>query len=327
MRLAALGLMLAFAQQFAPVLAQSNDLTLLHTVSLAHVNGGFDQMAADVAGTRLFLAAEDNNTVEVIDFAAGSHLTHISGFNEPKWIVYRPESHRLYVSNGNGSVRVLDSRTFDFLKRFDFKEKANNLRYDEKTGELFVGIGKTFGAIAIIDTKRDVVTGEITLADFPKQFEIDGNRIYVNVPGANHVAVIDRKKKSVIETWPVSAAKKNVPMGFDRARHRLFVGCEPGKLVVFDTQSGKSITSLDIGAEPDGIHYDAVRKRLYVSCGAGTVDVVQQIDADHYKLAGRVSTAPGAATSFFVPELRRLCVAVPQKEKQNAELRIYEVMK
>ncbi|MCX7826830.1 MAG: hypothetical protein N2689_14920, partial [Verrucomicrobiae bacterium] len=42
--------------------------------------------------------------------------------------------------------------------------------------------------------------------------------------------------------------------------------------------------SLDIAAEPDGICYDAMRKRIYVSCGSGSLDVIQQLDANHYAL-------------------------------------------
>jgi DNA-binding beta-propeller fold protein YncE len=301
-------------------------LRLAQTVPLTHVKGGFDLMAADVAGKRLFVAAEDNNTIEVIDLGIGKHLRSISGFKEPKWVVYRPESHRLYVScGGDGSVRILDSRTFEPVKKFEFKEKANNLRYDPKRKELFVGVGKTFGEIAVIDTAQDKVKGEIKLANFPKQFELDGNRIYVNVPTANHIAVIDRERMSVIDTWPVTEAKGNVPMGADRRHKLLFIGCELGKLVVFDTGSGKSVASVGINAEPDGVHYDAKRKRIYVSCGEGSVDVIGQKQRDNYELVQRVATAKGAATSLFIPELDRLCVAVPQREGQQAEIRMYEV--
>jgi DNA-binding beta-propeller fold protein YncE len=207
--------LLTVALSFSPVtFAAAPPLKLAETVPLPHVKGGFDLMAADVPGKRLFVAAEDNNTLEVIDLAAGKHLRSVAGLNEPKWVVYRPEAQRLYVScGGDGSVRVLDSRTFEEIKRFGFKEKANNLRYDAKTKELFVGVGKTFGAIGVIDTAHDAVTGEIKLANFPKQFELAGNRIYVNVPAANHIAILDRKKMTLAETWLVKEAKGNVPMG------------------------------------------------------------------------------------------------------------------
>ena len=125
----------------------------------------------------------------------------------------------------------------------------------------------------------------LSRAGYPKQFELDGDRIYVNVPKANHVAVLDRKSMKQTAAWPVAAAKENVPMGFDRTHRRHFIGCEPGKLAVLDAASGVAVAALDISVEPDSIYYDA-------------------------------------ATAMFVPELKRYCLAVPQTDKQSAELRV-----
>ncbi len=280
-------------------------------------------MAVDVPGQRFFLAAEENGSLEILDLKAHRRIKSIGGMDEPKWVVYRPESHRLFVSNGDGKVRVFDSNTYEPGRIFQFREKANNLRFDDTTGELFVGIGKQFGAISNINTHTDTVGAEIPLANFPKQFELDGDRIYINVPAANHIAVVSRSEGKVIATWPVRAAKDNIPMGFDRASRRLFVACEPGKLAIFDTASGQEIASLDIAAEADGVHYDAKRRLLYISCGSGFIEVVRQLDADRYERSGRISTAKGAATSLFVPELDRLYLAVPAQDNTPAELRIF----
>jgi DNA-binding beta-propeller fold protein YncE len=298
-------------------------LQLVQTTPLPAVKGGFDLMAADVSGQRLFVNAEDNGTTEVIDLKTGKLAHSIKDMHEPKWVVFRPELKKLYVANGDGKVRVFDSDSYAPLGVIEFKKKANNLRYDDATAQLFVGVGKTFGAIAIVDAKTDKVLAEIPLTNFPKQFEVEGDSIFVNVPMANHIAVISRSKQAVVATWPVAEAKDNIPMGFDRERHRLFIGCGPGKLVVFDTQSGKSVASLDIALDSDGVSFDAKRHLIYISCAEGSLDVVQQIDADHYQFTARIATAKGAGTSIFVPELDRLFLAVPQRDGQTAEIRIY----
>jgi len=46
-------------------------------------------------------------------------------------------------------------------------------------------VGKSFGAIGLIDAGQDRIIGDIELASFPKQFELTANRIFVNVPEAN----------------------------------------------------------------------------------------------------------------------------------------------
>lgn len=307
----------------AATASAAEPLRLEKAFALPAVKGGFDLMAADVAGQRLFVNAEDNGTTEVIDLKTGKLAHTITGMKEPKWVVFRPELKKLYIANGDGNLRMLDSDTFEPRGVIPFKEKTNNLRYDAKSAELFVGIGKTFGAIAIVDAKTDKDLAEIPLDNFPKQFELDGDLIYVNVPTANHVAVVSRSKKAVIATWPITGATGNVPMGFDREHHRLLIGCESGKLVVLDTQTGKSVASVDIAEETDGVAYDAKRQLIYISCAGGTLDVVHQTDADSYEFSSRIPTAKGAATSLFVPELDRLFLAVPQREGQSAEIRSY----
>jgi len=302
-------------------------LRQVQAIPLPGVKGGFDMMTADPSGQRFFLDAEDNNSTEVIDLASGVRATEINGMYQPKWVVYRPELNRLYVANGDGNIRVLDATTYKFLHAIHFREKANNLHYDPSTGELFVGVGNTFGTIGIVDTKTDRITGEIKLPGSPNQFELAGNFIYVNVPSANCIAVIDRNQKKVIAIWPLKAGRGNYPMGIDIVHRRLFVGFQSGKLGIVDLTSGKEIKSLDIAADPDGVHYDEARRLIYVSCGAGLLDAIKQSGPDRYSVIARITTAKGAGTSLFEPALGQLFVPIPAHGARAAELRIYAIGK
>src|SRR5262249_24055696 len=90
-----------------------------------------------------------------------------------------------------------------------------------------------------------------------------------------------------------------------------------------DMRTGKTVASLDIVGDTDDISYDAANRRIYVSGGEGGVTVLSQRDADTYKVAGQVKTAPGARTSFFVSETTTLYVALPHRGHQRAELRAF----
>ena len=114
-------------------------------------------------------------------------------------------------------------------------------------------------------------------------------------------------------------------MALNETRHRLFVGArQPAKIMVFDTESGKVVADFASPGDADDIFYDATRRRIYISGGEGFITIVQQQDADHYKTATNISTALGARTSFFAPELSRLYLAVPHRGAQSAEVRVYE---
>jgi hypothetical protein len=155
--------------------------------------------------------------------------------------------------------------------------------------------------------------------------ESEGKRIFVNVPTAGHVAVVDREEDFVVKTWPLKDAAENFPMALDEANHRLFVGTrDPAKLLVLNTETGESVTDLDASGDADDIFYDATNKRVYVSGGEGAISVFEQVDPDTYRLAGKVDTAKGARTSLFVPESGTLYVAVPHNGSQQAEIRIFQ---
>ncbi|MCL5744254.1 MAG: hypothetical protein M1541_10075 [Acidobacteria bacterium] len=294
------------------------------SIILPNVRGGFDLMAVDIERQRLFVSAEDNHTVEVADLKARKPVASIPDLNEPKWVVYRPDENMLYVATGkDGKVTGVDATTYKVKYTFQFKEKCNNLRYDEAAGELYVGVGNTFGSLGIIDLKNHRITGEIALADYPKQFEIDGNKIYVNIPSKNVIQVVDRISRKVVSAWPVKEAKENVPMALDRQQARLFVACEPGKFIVYSTSTGETVASLDINKGADGIYHDAKRHRIYVSTGEGLINVISQATSDRYQLIERVPTTEGAGTSLYVPNLNLLIVATPQVGNRQAALRLY----
>jgi hypothetical protein len=138
--------------------------------------------------------------------------------------------------------------------------------------------------------------------------------------------VVDRHKGAVIAKWKTDWAFANYPLAFDETNRRLFVGCRlPPKIVVLNSDSGAAVTSLKIDGDVDDVFYDATRHRLYAVCGDGAVDVIDQIDRDTYKISARIATVAGARTGLFVPERGALFVAVPQRGKQGAELRRYQV--
>jgi len=301
-------------------------LSLIKTIPLPNVEGRIDHMAADVANQRLFVAALGNNTVEVVDLKEGKVIQSLPNFAEPQGIAYVPELNRLFVANGaDGTCRIIDGQTLKTISKIAVGDDADNVRYDSAAKKIYVGYGD--GALAVIDAKTGRKMADIKLNAHPESFRLatTGPKIFINVPNANHIAVIDREKEKVTETWNLTEAKANFPMYLDEANHRMFVGCRnPSKVLVYDTSTGKLVTSVSISGDTDDLFYDANSKLIYVSCGAGFIDIIKQMDADHYTKIQTLPTAPGARTSYFVPELKILCLAVPHRGNQTTEIRVYK---
>jgi DNA-binding beta-propeller fold protein YncE len=305
---------------------ESTPLRLVQTIPLTNVEGRIDHIAMDLKGQRLFVAALGNNTLEVLDVRAGNRIRSITGLHEPQGVGFIAEFNRIFVANGkSGACDVFDGSSFKLIKSVKFSDDADNVRYDAKARRVYVGYGS--GGLGIIDAATGDQLGEIKLEGHPESFQLEksGPRIFVNIPTSQKIIVVDREKRTATTTWSTSGATANFPMALDETHHRLFVGFrKPAKLVVFDTESGKAVATLDSPGDADDIFYDNSRRRIYVSGGDGSIGIVQQNDADHYTTMAKIPTSTGARTSLFVPELSRFYLAVPHRGAQTAEVRVYE---
>ena len=312
----------------AAVSAQKDaPLQLKQIIPLPGVEGRIDHFALDAANDRLFVCALGNNSLEVVDLRKGERIHSISGLGSPQGVAYVPESDRLFVANDEGGIcKIFDGRSFQPLSEVNLKDDADNVRYDDAAKKIYVGFGS--GGIAIVNATDGKQVGSIKLSAHPEAFELEkhGRRIFVNVPNARHVAVIDRETGRVVATWKTDLAFANFPMALDEASHRLFVGCRlPSRLLVINTDSGDIVAKVDISSDADEIFYDSKRNRVYAVCGAGKVDIIQQIDSNGYKTLTKIDTAEGARTGMFAPDRNTLFVAVPRRGSHDAEIRAYHI--
>ena len=316
--------MAASTSASTPALAQS--IALARTIPLAGVGGRLDHMDIDAKGGRLFLAALAAGSLEVVDLNAGRRLERITGLVEPQGVVYLDAMRRVVVaSGGSGRVDAYDEIGPAEAASVDGLEDADNLRFDEQAGQVLVGYGR---ALAVLDPQTLRVVKRIRLPGHPEAFETDagGRYVYVNVPSASLIAVLDRRDDKIGATWTVSGGAGNFAMALDRASHRLFVATRrPAMLLVYDTDTGKKTTELPLCGDADDLFFDAERRQLYAVCGEGVVEVVRQRDADRYETSARVQTSPGARTGLFVARLSTLFVAVPARAGAAAEIRAYRI--
>src|SRR5437667_62844 len=184
---------LVLCYTLATVRAQTAPLKLTKTIALPGVEGRIDHFAFDAAGERLFVCALGNNTVEVVDLRKGVRVHSITGFGAPQGIAYIPELNRIFVANDKGGIcKIYDGKSFEAVGELDFKDDADNVRYDDATKKVYVGFGS--GGIAVVNAPDGKQIGSIKLSAHPEAFELEktGKRIFANVPNSRHVAVIDQ---------------------------------------------------------------------------------------------------------------------------------------
>ena len=305
--------------------APAQSLVLEQRIELASVQGRIDHMAVDADGQRLFIAALASDSLEVVDLRAGRRVDRITSLHEPQGVLYLESLKRLIVANGaGGGVQAFTDGKPPVTVSQASLDDADNLRLDPLNGDVYVGAGK---ALVALEPNTLRILLRINLAGHPESFQIEpsGGKIYVNVPSARHIAVVDRKRGKVDATWPLEGAARNFPMALDETSHQLFVVTRsPALFIAFDTDAGKEVARIPVCSDADELFHDESRHQLYVVCGEGQIDVVRG-GSGRYAVAEHVSTAPGARTGLFVPSLSTLFVAVPARGGSTAEIRAYRI--
>jgi len=309
-------------------------LKLVQTFKLsADVKGNFDHFAIDLAGNRLFATPEEYKAVLVIDLKTGNVIHKITGIEKPHAVLFREDLKRLYVTDGEaGDVKIVDSDSYKILSTVKLLEDADSIGYDPATKLLFIDNGggdvhQTYSMLSVVDTTAAKKVTDMKVDGDTLEamiLEKSSSRLFVNNRAKSQVDVIDREKRTLIASWPITLAKTNVAMAYDETNHRLFIACRSGGIVVLDTQSGKELSVLPITKGVDDAVFDPASKRLYASCD-GDVSVYKQDSPDKYTLLGKVPTGALARTALLVPQINRYFVAVPQKGTSNAEIQVFEV--
>src|SRR4029077_8856681 len=250
------------------------------------------------------------NSLGVVDLAASKVLRRITGLSEPQGVAYVPFSDSVFVANaGDGSVRVLRGEDLTAVGRIELGDDADNVGVATVRERVLVGYGK--GALALIDPISLSKTGDIRLKAHPEGFQIDetGAQVFVNVPDAREIVMADLTAGST-RSLPTQGAGSNFPMAIDGEAHQvLVVFRSPPRLMALSSQDGHVAAKVETCGDADDGFVDRKRRRVYVSCGEGVVDVLESGEAGYRRLA-RLATVSGARTSLFVPEMDRLFVAV-----------------
>ena len=258
----------------------SSPLILEAKIPLGQVSGRIDHLGIDVKRQRLLVAELGNNSLGVVDLAAGKVLSRISGLSEPQGVAYFPSSDSVFVANaGDGSVRVLRGEDLTQIGRIELGDDADNVRVDTARKRVLVGYGK--GALAVIDPVSLSKTADIRLKAHPEGFQIDetGTEVFVNVPGANEIVVADLAAGST-QSLPTQGAESNFPMAIDAEGHRvLVVFRSPPILMALSSQDGHVVAKVETCGDADDVFVDHKRHRVYVSCGQGVLDVLEPDEA------------------------------------------------
>ena len=286
-------------------------------------DGSWDYISVDSVNRHVFVS--HGSQIDVLDADSGNIVGKIVA-PEPDPSVktttvtgvhgaaIAPELGRGFTSNGRASsVTIFDLKTLKPLGETKVGDGPDGYVYDSASRRAFTFSGRINGATAV-DGADGKVAGSVDLGGKPEAASADGKgHVFVNIEDKDVVAEIDSRKLTVLEKWPVAPCHEPASMAIDPAHQRLFIGCRNKMMAVMNTENGKIVTTLPIGAQTDAAVFDPKLHLAFSSNGDGTVTVVHQDSADKYLVIDNVKTEPGARTMGLDLKTHRLFLSLADR--------------
>jgi YVTN family beta-propeller protein len=268
--------------------------------------GGWDILTIDSAASRLYLSHATK--VVVVDLRKNAVIGEIADTPGVHGFVAIPEIQRGFSSNGKESKSsVVDLTTLKTVSKIDTGPNPDAIVYEPRHSEIYV-FNHTGNSVTVINAKAATVSATIPLGGNPEFAAVDENagRIYCNIEDKSEVAVIDADKHEVVAHWSLAPGEEPSGIALDAKHHRLFSGCHNKMMVMLDTERGKVVDTVPIGAGVDGCAFDDERRLAFASCGDGTTTIAREETPDKLTVLQTLKTERGARTMALDPKTHRI---------------------
>src|SRR2546430_11005911 len=305
-------LMAASAPAFLCGAAAANQPYQLLTEIPIGGEGGWDILTIDSSANRLYLSHATK--VVVADLNKSAVVGEIADTPGVHAFVAVPEFQRGFSSNGKeAKSSVVDLTTLKTVSKIDTGQNPDALVYEPRRDEVYV-FNHSGNSVTGVDAKTATVSATIELGGTPEFAAMDEKtgRVYCNIEDKSEVAVIDATKHEVVARWSLAPGEEPSGIALDAAHHRLFAGCHNKMMVMLDTETGKVVASVPIGAGVDGCAFDDATQLAFASCGDGTTAIAKEETPQKLTVVQTLKTERGARTIALDPQTHRIYLPTAQ---------------
>ena len=257
--------------------------------------GRWDYTILDADGSHLYVTRSIH--MQGIDTATGKVVMDVPNCAGAHGVALAPALKRLFISNGEGSVQVVDSSTGKVLGMITAPDDADCIIADPASQQILAFCGDAGVMFPLAMDVDPAGKGKPTLDLHGKpEFAVaDGaGHVYNAINDRDEVVFIDTTTNTIMSRHPLAPGKSPTGMSMDAEHHRIFIGCRNQKLIVMNSDTGAILADFPIG---HGVDATAFNQGLaYASCGDGTLTVLKEDNPDTYHVAEVAKTAPGART-------------------------------
>jgi len=301
-----------------PSLGAEHDYHFLKEIPVGG-EGGWDYLSIDETARRLYVSHDPK--VVVIDLEKDTVVGEIADTPGVHGFAIAPELGRGFSSNGKeNKTSIVDLKTLKTLSKVETGENPDAILYEPGHQEVYTFNGRGRSA-TVFDAKSGNVVATMPLPGKPEFATADpaAGRVYCNIEDKSEVVAIDTKEHKAVNTWPIAPGEEASGMAIDLTHHRLFLGCGNKLMVMMDSQNGKVLASVPIGAGVDANAFDPGAQLAFSSNREGTTTIAHEDGPDKLTVVQTLKTEPGARTMALDPKTHKIYLATAKFEAASEQ--------
>lgn len=302
--------------------------TLIADVPLGSAANRIDYQSFDPLAHRLYVSLMGAGKLLVFDTAANKPITQLDGFPKATGVLVVPQSHRVYasvpgggigpslaqglgmlgLSKGHGAVAIVDTDTLHEVARLPGGVFPDGIAYDPKDNRIFVS-DEMGSAVTVIDAAQSKVIARIAAGGEVGNVQYDPAtaKLYAPIQTKNELAIFDAAGASRVNAYPLSRCKHPHGLAVPPDTAIGYVACdENDTLVAVDLKTGKELSHLPLGHDPDVLAMDGAARRLYVASESGNLSSFDITDPAAPRALGDSFIGKGAHSVAVDPTTHRL---------------------
>jgi hypothetical protein len=266
--------------------------------------GSWNFLTVDDRSDRIYLP--HGATIQVLDAQSGQILGEIQGTLAYS-VAIASDLHKGYTTNDRTAI-AFDTDSLKITARAQINP-AQAILYDPETKRVFFFSDKT----TVLDAVTFSVLGVIEIGKDTQNAVTNGSgRVFVNLDSTpGEVAVIDSYTLKLLDKYRIASCQDPHSLSIDAAHKRLLVGCA-NELAVVDSDTGADVSSSTVCRREGGSAFDSDTRLLFVSCGDGTLSVIQQVSPDYYQLLRNIETEIGGPRMAY--DVKTKTVLLPKED-------------
>jgi DNA-binding beta-propeller fold protein YncE len=218
-------------------------------------------------------------------------------------VVPIPNTGLAAATNGSANaVSIFEVKTGRVVATIPAGKNPDAIVVEPKSG-LIVAANADSRDLTLIDAKERAAVATIKLPGKPEFMAVDGQGLlFSNIEDRSEIAVMDMGNRKIVRRVRLAGCVSPTGLGYDAPSGLLISSCQNGVVKFIDSKTYREAGSFKVGAGPDAVMVDSVRRLAFVPSGdSGTLTIFALRSATDITAQQTLVTQVGTRTGAVDP--------------------------